>query len=192
MITQVLNWNYLSEVIALFAVSRNSWEQLKYLASNFLGTTETMYATIVSVLPWYWDQNFTQHSVWHLPGPIVPVIQAPSSSLGMETEDGQGHRLGLARAHFRLEPGLTVASLGQSLTVIRLMWRLRPWAGLRSQGKTVLAQDHGKSIVAVWALNLPSLLRSFYRNDHMVHLNVAVGIYTALPALNWHVLMSSG
>lgn len=74
---------------------------------------------------------------------------AQSSSLGMEIEVGQVHRLSLARAHCRLEPGLAVASLGQSLTVLGMMWRLRPWAGLRGQGKTVLAQDHGKSIVAV-------------------------------------------
>lgn len=32
----------------------------------------------------------------------------------METEAGQGHRLGLARAHCRLEPGLAVALLRQS------------------------------------------------------------------------------
>lgn len=60
-----------------------------------------------------------------------------------------------------------------------------------TQQKTVHVYDQGKCVVAGWAQTFPSWLRTFYCNDHMFHLNVAVGIYTALPAPGWQVFTSS-
>lgn len=60
-----------------------------------------------------------------------------------------------------------------------------------TQEKTVHVYDQGKCVVAGWAQTFPSWLRSFYCNEHTFHLSIAVGIYTALPAPGWQVLMSS-
>jgi len=60
-----------------------------------------------------------------------------------------------------------------------------PCACLRQPPVSCAREDspcQGKFIAAVWAQNSPSSLRSFYCNDHMFHLSIAVGIYTALPA----------